>query len=247
MKAVKYSWGAGCTFDMVFVEGTHGHPYHFGDEGTSRPIEIGDLFIATVPVTNALWTHVIGDERRRSRGGTDLSPVEYVSWDQITQPSGFLDRINQSAVRPEIASQVPRRDTAQFRLLSETEWEYAARGGPFWRDSFTFSGSNDIGQVGWYDRNSRGRIHDVAQKAPNQVGTYDMSGNVWEWCQDAFTHDISLIPGDGMPCEGPAVERVLRGGCFNNWAIHCTVSKRYEIGRDYADESIGFRLALSIG
>ena len=150
-------------------------------------------------------------------------------------------------VLAEIASQLPERGTAKFRLLSETEWEYAARGGPFWRDSFTFSGSNDIGQVGWYDRNSRGQIHDVAQRAPNQVGTYDMSGNVWEWCQDAFTRDISLIPGDGMPCEGPAVERVLRGGCFNNWAIHCTVSKRYEIGRDYADESIGFRLALSIG
>jgi formylglycine-generating enzyme required for sulfatase activity len=72
-----------------------------------------------------------------------------------------------------------------------------------------------------------------------------MSGNIWEWCQDAYTPNINDIPSDGSAFPGPADERVLRGGCFHNWAIHCTVSKRYEIASDYHDGCIGFRLAAS--
>jgi hypothetical protein len=68
----------------------------------------------------------------------------------------------------------------------------------------------------------------------------------WEWCRDVFTRDIESIPRDGSPCVGTGNERVLRGGCFHNWAVHCTVWKRYEIAHDYSDEAIGFRLVLSI-
>jgi formylglycine-generating enzyme required for sulfatase activity len=74
-----------------------------------------------------------------------------------------------------------------------------------------------------------------------------MSGNIWEWCQDVFTPDTRKIPADGSAFAGPGSRRVLRGGCFHNWAIHCTVSKRYEIGRQYHDGCIGFRLVLAAG
>jgi formylglycine-generating enzyme len=133
-----------------------------------------------------------------------------------------------------------------FRLPSETEWEYAARGGPHWLDGFRFSGSDDVDSVAWYDRRHGDHTQRVAQKAPNQLGVHDMSGNIWEWCQDVFTRDVATIPSDGRPFVGPGDDRVLRGGCFHNWAVHCTVSKRYEIAHDYHDGCIGFRLVFSV-
>ena len=172
-------------------------------------------------------------------------PVENVSWDAITQTGGFLDLINESRLRQEMLAQLPAGGRV-FRLPSETEWEYAARGGPHWGDGFRFSGSNDIDAVAWYDRRHGDHTQPVAQKAPNQLGLYDMSGNVWEWCQDLFTSNVAAIPRDGTPLVGPGDERVLRGGCFHNWAIHCSVSKRYQIERQYHDGCIGFRLVLSI-
>src|SRR6266542_284514 len=74
----------------------------------------------------------------------------------------------------------------------------------------------------------------------------DFGANVWEWCQDSFTREVQKIPADGSAFVGEGNERVLRGGCFHNWAIHCTVSKQYQIERDYHDGCIGFRLVLSI-
>ncbi|HTF36827.1 MAG TPA: SUMF1/EgtB/PvdO family nonheme iron enzyme [Blastocatellia bacterium] len=81
----------------------------------------------------------------------------------------------------------------------------------------------------------------------NQLGIHDMCGNVWERCQDCFTSDLSSVPTDGRAFVGPSSERVLRGGCHHNWAVHCTVSKRYEIAHEYHDSCIGFRVVLSVG
>ncbi|MBI3468324.1 MAG: SUMF1/EgtB/PvdO family nonheme iron enzyme [Planctomycetes bacterium] len=186
--------------------------------------------------------------RRRQQSGdksrADL-PVENVSWDEITRPAGFLDLINAGPVRTEMLAQVPAT-AGVFRLPTEAEWEYAARGGPRWRDLFRFSGSSDVDVVAWHDRRHGDHTQPVALKAPNQLGLYDMSGNVWEWCQDVFTSDVSRIPADGTACAGEGDDRVLRGGCFHNWAIHCTVSKRYEIGRGCHDGCIGFRLVFAV-
>ena len=85
----------------------------------------------------------------------------------------------------------------------------------------------------------------MATKAPNQLGIHDMSGNVWEWCQDACVDDISAVPADGSPYAGAGSERRLRGGCHDNWDLHCTVWWRYGIEPDAHDGCIGFRLALS--
>lgn len=266
-----YEWRDGFAthaLEFVPVPGTAGTPFLFGVEPHRRPIEIREFHIATTPVTQALWVHVMGANpsvRRDPR-----CPVENVSWEQITGTGGFLERINQS---PILAAVAGSERGLRFRLPSEAEWEYAARGGPHWRDGFTFAGSNDPDAVAWYGRRfsgarrfvmrtlgsrvgwrlaSRGNLHrptqthDVATKEPNQLGVYDMSGNVWEWCQDVCV-ELDQVPPDGSPAEGSGTERRLRGGCHHNWDIHCTVWWRYGIAQDAHDGCIGFRLALGPG
>jgi len=268
MSNLKYCWrvdGSDHSIVMTYVEGTNGRPFLFGEGHDKRAIEISDFFMATVPVTQALWTHVMGVGSNPSHFRGDCRPVENVSWHDVAGPDGFLCRINASDIIAEMAREVRGSSAGvSFRLPSETEWDYAASGGPRWADGFQFSGSNDIEAVAWYDRNSGGprepgfwerrprsnhllgtETHDVGLKAPNRLGIHDMSGNVWEWCQDCFTRDTNAIPTDGTPFVGDSPERVLRGGCHHNWAIHCTVSKRYAIVAEHRDECVGFRLALS--
>jgi formylglycine-generating enzyme required for sulfatase activity len=247
MNAIQYKWddrGSVRMLELAHVEGTNGRPYCFGEGDGVRAIDVRGFFVATVPVTQALWTHVMGADNPAVRRGAQL-PLENVSWDEIVRPGGFFDRLNASPIRSLVAAQVPPGAWV-FRLPSETEWEYAARGGPHWRDGFRFSGDNDIDRVAWYDRRGGDHTQEVAQKSPNQLGLYDMSGNVWEWCQDSFTEDVGAISADGSATVGESDERVLRGGCFHNWAIHCTVSKRYQIERTYHDGCIGFRLVLTV-
>jgi formylglycine-generating enzyme required for sulfatase activity len=270
MTSLSYQWQDGDDLHeavFIHVPGTSGTPFLFGREPHRRPIEINSFYIGAVPVTQAFWQHVTGENpsaRKELR-----CPVENVSWEHICGAGGFLERINAS----EVLEAVTRSNgNLKFRLPSECEWEYAARGGPHWRDEFTYSGSNDPNAVAWYgaywsparrigakllgkklgwrlfgrQRFRRPtRTHPVATKAPNQLGVYDMSGNVWEWCQDVCSDRLEDIPSDGTAYLGPGDERRLRGGCHHNWNLHCTVSWRYGIAADAHDGCIGFRLALA--
>ena len=268
----RYSWHAQTgahELVLAWVPGTSGAPYGFGHGQRRRPMELAGFFIGTTPVTQALWAHVMGENPAVHRD--PAFPIENVSWMQITGPSGFLDRLNASGVLPAVAASDA---TLRFRLPSEAEWEYAARGGPHWPDDHAFSGSNDPDRVAWYGprwrradqalvdllgwragwgianrirkvlpRNTR--THPVGAKAPNQLGLFDMSGNVWEWCQDVCTEDLDAVPGDGRPYAGPGGERRLRGGCHHNWDLHCRVWWRYGIEPSAHDGCIGFRVVLA--
>ena len=246
MHSISYRWTDGDRereLALVHVRATNGDPYAFGSPPDRISVQVPDFLIGVVPVTQALWDHVVGpDTNPAVRRDPDL-PIENVSWEALHRQGGFLERLNESPVATALRHQVGR--PLVFRLPSETEWEYAARGGPHWRDDYRYSGGNDIGAVAWYGRRHGDWTQPVARKAPNQLGIHDMSGNVWEWCEDTFTRDVTMIPTDGTPYTGPGEERVLRGGCFHNWAEHCTVSKRYEIARDAHDGCIGFRLVMA--
>ena len=249
MKTVSYQWSSGESshvLELAYVSGTSGEPYSFGEGAASRPMEVSDFWMATTPTTQAFWTHVMGDGRNPAIAQGPRRPQENVSWDGLHRSGGFLDRINSSDIRDQLTTQIslPR---AVFRLPSEAEWEYAARGGPHWRDGFRYSGSNEIDGIAWYARKDGDHTQDVARKAPNQLGLFDMCGNVWEWCEDAYTPEVNDLPPDGRPygVAGREFERSLRGGCFHNWAMHCTVAKRYQIGGQFHDGCIGFRLVLS--
>jgi len=254
------------SLNLVWVPGTDGAPYLFGREPARKAVHVAGFFVSETPVTQALWTHVM--HHNPSVKSAPNCPVENVSWDDVNRSGGFLERANE-VILPAIASEDPH---LRFRLPSETEWEYAARGGPAWRDGFAFSGSNDPDPVAWYGprwttarqavvwllgprlgwrlagrwprRRRATETHDVALKAPNQLGLYDMSGNVWEWCQDVCTDDLDAVPTDGDPYLGAGDERRLRGGCHHNWDLHCRVFWRYGIVSSAHDGCIGLRFVL---
>jgi hypothetical protein len=136
------------SLDLVFVQGTHGRPYNFGDPASPRQVNVNDFFISTTPITHAFWIHVMGTSPAINRG--DHKPLENISWLDITAPDGFLFRLNTSPIFAHLTSQLPNANIMRFRLPSETEWEYAARGGPHWTDGFRYSGSNDIDSVAFY-------------------------------------------------------------------------------------------------
>jgi sulfatase modifying factor 1 len=236
--------GINYNFPLVLVEGTGNGHYLFGLENDQLRIRIKNFFISRYPVTELLWKHVMGANPAHSPH--DNKPVENVSYNDIVSEQGFLQMINRKGFNVEPNKYLEPLQPIQFRLPTETEWEYAARGGVYWGDYFIYAGSDNIDEVGWYKRNSQDQRRPVGLKKPNQLGIYDMSGNLWEWCADYFQRDTQKIPLDGTPCNEKSPDHVLRGGCYHNGGIHCTVMKRYEINAEYKDGCIGFRLALSL-
>ena len=164
--------------------------------------------------------------------GVDL-PVENVSWDECQT---FISKLNTLTGR-------------EFRLPTEAEWEFAARGGKN-SNGYKYSGSNDIDAVAWYTNNSNGQTHPVAQKAYNELGIYDMSGNVWEWCNDWYDEQYYSVASHDNPT-GPSATsfHVRRGGRWDHNSPLCRVSSRNDglrEGESQYDGS-GLRLALSDG
>ena len=161
-----------------------------------------------------------------------LRPVETVSWIDAKE---FIQKLNLKTEK-------------QFRLPTEAEWEYAARGGQESKN-FIFAGGHMLDGIGWYSRSSNFETQDVGQLASNELGLYDMSGNVWEWCEDDWHEDYQGAPSDGrawvdIPKRTP--NRIVRGGCFFNFPGHCRSLNRHSAEHDGHFGSIGFRLVLSL-
>ena len=184
-----------------------------------------DYYMGKYEVTQALWQAVMGSNPSKFKG--DYLPVEMVSWDECQE---FIGKLNSMTGR-------------KFRLPTEAEWEYAARGGKKSR-GYQYSGSNSISDVAWYTDNSGRKTHPVGTKQSNELGLYDMAGNVWEWCQDWYD---SYVSSSQTNPTGVVLgwSRVYRGGGWNNYPSSCRSSYR-SYNTSYSRYiGLGFRLVLS--
>ena len=246
--------------EMVFVQGgtftmgateDQGTSDPYDDEYPSHQVTVSDFYIGKYEVTQQLWEYVmnysgtaadgstmsaydsdvwLGDDPSSEYGVGPYYPAYYVSWEDIVNI--FIPRLNKITGKT-------------FRLPTEAEWEYAARGGNK-NKGYKYSGSNTIGDVAWYNSNSSAMTHQVGTKAPNELGLYDMSGNVWECCSDWYDENYySSSPSNNPTGPSSGSYRVDRGGSWGNNARSCRVSYRDRSTPDYRDCYYGFRLVCS--
>ena len=231
----------GVTFTMVRVEGgtftmgaTAEQKGAFDEEKPAHRVTLSDYYIGQTEVTQALWEAVMGetptsdgDQWTSEYGLGDNYPAYYISDDDVLS---FISKLNSLTGRT-------------FRMPTEAEWEYAARGGNKSK-GYRYSGGNTLDNVGWYWDNSDQTTHLVAQKAANELGLYDMSGNVWEWCSDWYgTYSSSSQTNPTGPSKGSC--RVLRGGSWGPSATYCRVASRGYNSPSIRYYNFGIRLALS--
>ena len=221
----------GIKYNMVWVEGgtfrmgaTSEQGSADSDEKPVHSVTLNSYYIGKTEVTQALWKAVMGSNPSNFRG--DNLPVECVSWNDCQV---FIRKLNSLTGQ-------------NFRLPTEAEWEFACRGGNNSR-GYKYSGSNYIDNVVWYDGNSGDKTHPVATKSPNELGIYDMSGNVLEWCSD-WKGDYSS--GAQTNPKGPydGSSRVYRGGSWNGLAGGCRSSFRHYNYPTFRYNNLGLRLAL---
>jgi formylglycine-generating enzyme required for sulfatase activity len=241
----------GVSFEMIFVEGgtfvmgcTSEQSDCSADEKPTHSVTLSDYYMGKYQVTQKLWQAVMGTNVRQQRDLANTSwplrgegsdyPMYYISYNECEE---FCSKLNKL-----LANQLP--EGYKFRLPTEAQWEYAARGGKKSK-GYKYSGGDYIGEVAWYDSNSGEKTHEVGMKDKNELGIYDMSGNVWEWCQDWFDANYySNSPSTNPKGPGSGSGRVLRGGSWYLNAQYCRVSFRNCLTPDYRDLNYGFRLSL---
>lgn len=195
-------------------------------------VRLSDFKLCDHPVTEAEWDAVMGG------GSTSSLPKVGVSWNDVIR---FILELN-------------KKTGKTYRLPTEAEWEFAARGGIKNKADFLFSGSRILLEVGWYKANAHGSRQPVMQLLPNKIGLYDMSGNVWEWCSDwycwDYAHGAPHIFDEDDPVldpHGPQIgsERVVRGGAYCTEEQKCWIFWRDKADPEKPFKSVGFRLAMT--
>lgn len=228
----------GVDMSMVWVEGGSfkmGSDIGDSDEQPVHNVTLDGYWIGATEVTQAQWESVMGTDIRQQRDKAGYSslygegsnyPMYYVNYDEAKE---FCRRLSERTGRT-------------YTLPTEAQWEYAARGGRDGvRDNYTYSGSNSIGSVAWYYGNSGDRTNPVGRKSPNQLGLYDMSGNLWEWCLDYYgSYSSSSQTNPTGPSSGDF--RVLRGGSWNDCESSCRVTNRFNLNPSYRRNFSGFRV-----
>jgi len=235
--------------EMVYVNGgtfmMGCTPEHSGDcddrEKPAYEATLSDFYIGKYEVTQKQWREIMGTDLRQQlntaigieaplSGKRDNNPMYYVSWEDARE---FIERLNEETGK-------------SYRLPTEAEWEYAARGGNQSR-LYKYSGSDNVGAVAWFSDNSKSTTHPVGTKEANELGIHDMSGNVNEWVSDWYG-DYSGKPqmNPAGPESGKYPYRVFRGGSWFNGAWYARVSYRNAGGSRGRTGDVGFRLALSI-
>lgn len=221
-------------FKMIYVEGGVFYmgatsevqaPYSW--EFPVHQVEVSSYYIGETLVTQSLWKEVMGNNPSYFDGAQN--PVEQISWDDCIE---FIKKLNNKTGR-------------NFCLLTEAQWEFAARGGKKCVQNTQYSGSNKLEEVAWFETNSGNKTHPIKKKKPNELGIYDMTGNVWEWCSDLYGSYSS--EGQVNPI-GPesGTYHVFRGGSWCSKAKYCRLSYRDCNSTDYSSSDLGFRLALPI-
>ena len=224
----------GVTFYMIKVDGgtfTMGATSEMkksdSDEKPLHQVTLSSYYIGETEVTQALWEAVMGSNPSKFKGAN--LPVENVSWYDCHE---FINKLNELTNR-------------KFTLPTEAEWEFAARGGRKSKHT-KYSGSRKISDVAWYDVNSGGYTHPVKTKKANELGIFDMSGNVWEWCQDWYgLYSSNAQSNPAGPKNGTS--RLYRGGSWNGSERGCRSSYRLSLSPSIRDFNIGLRLVLSNG
>ena len=247
--------------EMVLVEGGSfmmGSEDGDSDEKPIHRVTLSSFLIGKVPVTQKLWREVMGNNPSHFKG--NKRPVDNVSWYDAVK---FCNRLSQRDGLKGCYSEIEREKAGLmgsflglnskmitcdfsangYRLPTEAEWEFAARGGIKSR-GYGYSGSYDLKKISWYAANSGSESHEVGTKDPNELGIFDMSGNVWEWCWDRYHQNYYSTSSQTDP-RGPGVGsgRVERGGSWEDNAESCRVADRKSIFPGRGFHNIGFRLA----
>lgn len=220
------------TYNMIYVQGgtfTMGatpeqDDYADNDEKPVRLVTLSSYYIGKCEVTQELWQSIMGSNPSTYTGSR--RPVEGVSWNDCQT---FISKLNSLTGK-------------RFRLPTEAEWEFASRGGVK-SQYYKYSGSNTLSDVAWYADNSGSTTHDVCAKSPNELGLYDMSGNVWEWCGDWYGNYSSRTQTNPTGVSNGS-NRVFRGGSWYDSANGCRVSFRNRAAPSDCGDHIGFRLVL---
>lgn len=211
---------------MICVEGgTFTMGSSVKDEFPAHEVVLETFFISETEVTQKLWISLMGNNPSEFVGLN--RPVEQVSWHECQK---FVEQLKQETNKP-------------YRLPTEAEWEYAARGGNR-SHHYKFSGNNNLDIVGWYSHNSNKCTHEVKSKEQNELGIYDMNGNVWEWCQDWYG---LYSGGKQYSPQGPVAgeHKIIRGGGWNNVSEFFRTSYRGRNTPTRRGNNIGFRIVCN--
>ena len=216
--AANFVWVTGGKFMMGDYAGE-------ADEKPAYEVVVDGFAISKYPVTQRQWTAIMGSSPSEFKG-CDQCPIDMVSWDDAQHFIAILNKLTGK----------------NYALPTEAEWEYAAKGG-LKSQGLRYSGADNIEAVGWYTGNSGRHPHPVGEKTPNELGLYDMTGNVWEWCRDWYNKNYYELRESNNPT-GPAsgAARVRRGGSWFTQEVSCRTSSRNSVKQDYKDDSGGFRL-----
>ena len=235
----------GINMHMIYVEGgsfTMGCTGDQGgdckdDESPNRMTTVNSFYIGILEVTQGQWEKVMGTSvyQQRNKANTEWPmtgvgedyPMYYVSWEEAK----------------EFCARLSRQTGKNYSLPTEAEWEYAARGGNK-NEGTKYSGGWSIGDVAWYNGNSGSSTHPCGTKRPNALGIYDMSGNVWEWCEDWYGKSYLQYDNENPKGASSGSGRVLRGGSWYSGARNCRVSNRYFTSPGNRLTSYGFRVVL---